>query len=437
MFVQNKPIHGSIKFINFYTVALDQVRPASTSAGLRCHDPFRWRNSISMTKRLLVAAITVLGFGVLVCMQAKAQTWSSCSQYATYTSGQYNVYTDEWGASSGQCLYVYSATNWTSTSNFSGSGVKAYPDTEFGLNNVALSSLSSVPTSFNFSAPGGANYDWAYDLWTANNADEVMIWEQWNGDGPLSNSYGCSGYASTACPIATNVNINGGTYNVFQGNNGHNVISFLRTSQRSSGSEDVLQFMNWCANNGKLNSKTFSTADFGVEITSTSGTQNFTLNSYSSSVVTGGGSGGGGGLSGSYSLQAQNASGMCLDATNFGGAGTAMQLYGCSGGSNQSFTFVNQGSNVYELQPNYNSGLCLDVYGNKSSPGTEVDVWTCNGQSNQKWGAISDGGNVYELAPQNANSLRLDVYGRGTTDGTKIDVWSANGQSNQKWALVN
>lgn len=389
-----------------------------------------------MSKRLqAVVAVAVFCLGVVVLMPADAQVWSSCSQYATYTSGQYNVYTDEWGASSGQCLYVYSATNWTSTSNFTGGGIKAYPDTEFSLSNVALSSLSSVPTSFNVTVPSGAAYDVAYDLWTNNNVDEVMIWEEWGGgNGPLSNGYGCSAYPATACPVATSVSIGGSTYNVFQGNNGHNVISFMRTSQRGSGSEDILQFMNWAASNGYLLSQTFSTADFGIEVTSTNGSQNFTLNSYSSSIVTGGGSGSGG-LSGSHTLKPQNATSSCLDATGYGGAGTAMEIYSCSGGSNESYTFVNEGSNVYEIEPNYNSALCLDVYGDRSTNGTEVDVWTCNGQSNQKWGAISDGGSIYELAPQNATGLRLDVVGKGTANGTKVDVWSANSGSNQKWAI--
>jgi hypothetical protein len=46
--------------------------------------------------------------------------------------------------------------------------------------------------------------------------------------------------------------------------------------------------MNWVANEGKLDSHTFSTADFGFEITSTNGSQTFTLNSYSISTSTGG-----------------------------------------------------------------------------------------------------------------------------------------------------
>ena len=238
-----------------------------------------------MIKRFYAIAVAVLGFGALISTSAQAQVWSSCSQWGTYTSGIYNVYTDEWGASSGQCLYVNSPSNWWSVSNYTGGGIKAYPDTEFSVGNVALTSLKAVNTSFSVSLPSsGANYDVAYDLWSNNNVDEVMIWEKWNGNGPLAYAYGCSGYPSTACPFATNVSIGGATYNVFQGNNGHNVISFMRTSQRTSGSENVLLFMNWVASNGKLVSKTFSTADFGIEITSTSGSQTFTLKSYSSSI---------------------------------------------------------------------------------------------------------------------------------------------------------
>jgi len=35
-------------------------------------------------------------------------------------------------------------------------------------------------------------YDAAYDLWTNGNVDEVMVWEQWKGDGPIASSYSCN-----------------------------------------------------------------------------------------------------------------------------------------------------------------------------------------------------------------------------------------------------
>jgi len=239
--------------------------------------------------RAIAIAVGVLALCAVTSMPAMAYSWSSCSQYATYSENGYNLYTDEWGASSGQCVYANSSTNWWSVANFpSGSGVQAYPDTEIGLGNVNLSSLSSVTSSFNFSVPSGASFDAAYDLWTNGNVDEVMVWEDWNNNGPIASSYSCNQLGVNGCPFATNVSIDGVTYDVFQGNTGHNVVSFLRTAKTTSGSVNLLDLMNWLVNEGKLTSKTFSTADFGFEITKTSGSQTFTVNSYSLSTSSGG-----------------------------------------------------------------------------------------------------------------------------------------------------
>jgi len=239
-------------------------------------------------KHFHAIAAGVLALCALAAMPAGAQVWSSCSQYATYTENGYNLYTDEWGATSGQCVYANSSTNWWSTANYSGTtSVQAYPDTEISLGGVNLSSLSAVNSSFNFTMPSGAYYDAAYDLWTNNNVDEVMVWEQWNYDGPIATTYTCSDLGVSGCPFATNVSLGGETYDVYQGNYGHNTISFLRTSQASSGSVNLLTLMNWLVSQGKLDSDTFSTADFGVEITRTNGSQTFTLNSYSLSTSSG------------------------------------------------------------------------------------------------------------------------------------------------------
>ncbi|HZP54117.1 RICIN domain-containing protein [Actinocrinis sp.] len=34
---------------------------------------------------------------------------------------------------------------------------------------------------------------------------------------------------------------------------------------------------------------------------------------------------------------------------------------------------------------NRESGLCLDVVGQKTASGSPVDLWTCNGGGNQLW----------------------------------------------------
>lgn len=240
--------------------------------------------------RFCAIAVGALALCAVTSVPANAYTWGSCSQYATYTQNGYNLYTDEWGASSGQCVYANSSTNWWSVANYpNGTSVQAYPDTEIGLGNVNLSSLSSVNSSFNFSVPSGASYDAAYDLWTNGNVDEVMVWEDWNNNGPIASSYSCNQLGVNGCPFATNVSIDGVTYDVFQGHTDHNVVSFLRISKTTSGSVNLLDLMKWVASEGKLDSQTFSTADFGFEITKTVGSQTFTVNSYSLSHSSGGG----------------------------------------------------------------------------------------------------------------------------------------------------
>lgn len=107
-----------------------------------------------------------------------------------------------------------------------------------------------------------------YDLWTYNYQDEVMVYEQWTTP--------TGGWGKK---IASNVSIAGRTWQVWQVNDGHNILMFF-SGQRSSGTEDLYTIMNWCHNNHLLSNNTFMEASFGVEVTSTSGWQQFTVNSF-------------------------------------------------------------------------------------------------------------------------------------------------------------
>ena len=69
-------------------------------------------------KRFQPIAVGVLALCAVTSLPAIAQVWSSCSQYATYTENGYNLYTDEWGATSGQCVYANSSTNWWSVADY-------------------------------------------------------------------------------------------------------------------------------------------------------------------------------------------------------------------------------------------------------------------------------------------------------------------------------
>ncbi len=383
-------------------------------------------------KRFHAMLIGVFALCAVSSVSAMAQSWSSCSRYATYTENGYNLYTDEWGASSGQCVYANSSTNWWSVSNFSGgSGVQAYPDSEISIGNVNLSSLSAVNSSFNFSVPNAPYYDAAYDLWSNNNVDEVMVWEDWNGNGPIASSYDCNQLGVSGCPFATNVSIDGVTYDVFQGYTNHNVVSFLRTSKTTSGSVSLLDLMNWLVSQGKLTSETFSTADFGFEIGDTNGSQTFTVNSFSVSIS----SGGSGDLiaNGTYTIKNKN-SGMAIDVTGASKSeGTYIDQWPSTGNTNQQWTLTNLGNNYVSLI-NVNSGLALEVYGASDTEGAKIDQWPYDSGKNQIWHVVSEGGGYYELINENSGQA-LEVPNNSTTEGTDLDQWDINGGANQLWSF--
>ncbi|WP_327293089.1 non-reducing end alpha-L-arabinofuranosidase family hydrolase [Streptomyces sp. NBC_01198] len=116
-------------------------------------------------------------------------------------------------------------------------------------------------------------------------------------------------------------------------------------------------------------------------------------------------------------------SGRCLDVPNASQTdGTYLQIYDCSGGSNQQWTLTSGNElSVY-------GGKCLDVPGHATAAGTRVEIWTCNGGSNQQWRVNSDGTVVSA-----ESGLCLDVTGGGTANSTAVEMWTCNGRTNQQW----
>src|SRR6185369_14460990 len=138
--------------------------------------------------------------------------------FASWTNNGYTLNNDVWGGGAGpQTIWARTGTNWGVVANHPRtSGVKAYPHTGRNLNR-ALSSLSTLTSSFNVTVPGDGDFETAYDIWANNNAYEVMIWANQRGAvGPIAESYDADG----AVPNARNVAVGGHTWNVYRGSNG-------------------------------------------------------------------------------------------------------------------------------------------------------------------------------------------------------------------------
>ncbi|MCO5994193.1 glycoside hydrolase family 12 protein [Actinoallomurus rhizosphaericola] len=202
---------------------------------------------------------------------ARAATWSSSDQWATWSNGGYTLYNDVWGSGAGpQTIWANSYSNWGVWANHPNTGgVKSYPNVTRYVGR-SLSSLNSLNSSFNVTVPGSGAYESAYDIWSSDNAYEIMLWMNKTGAvGPLG-SY------------QTSVSVGGHNWSVYKGSNGSNqVFSFVRSGNTSSGSVDIRAVLNWIKSAGWFGDVTVGNVQFGFEITSSSGGLNFATNSYS------------------------------------------------------------------------------------------------------------------------------------------------------------
>jgi hypothetical protein len=195
-------------------------------------------------------------------------------QWASINYGAWTVYLNGWGAGGGNNSPQICANwhgNWWATVQYSGGGIKAYPSTQTTSINLDLRQTRFwCGSNFDVSSPSAVNWNWTYDLWTANRADEIMILEFVHpGVG--------GGWGSK---IASNVNIGGVAYDVWQANPGWNVIQFIRLQETHKGSADLWGIMKWCQNNGRLRNSNWRELHFGTEITATNGRQTFTCNNF-------------------------------------------------------------------------------------------------------------------------------------------------------------
>jgi Glycosyl hydrolase family 12 len=221
--------------------------------------------------KCFAGALAIGTIAVLAAGPAQAATYSSSAQFASWTDGTYTVYNDEWGAHyTYQGLWVNSHSNWGvwSQQDYT-SGVEAYPNVSRTINR-SISSLSSVSSAYTVTDPSAGSYEAAYDIWTEDNANEIMIWTDVHNVGPLGSNVG-------------SLTLDGRTYHVYKGTNGsNNVFSFVDTSTVTSGTFNILDILKWIQNTkGWMSNETLGKVQFGWEITTENPGQNFQVDSYS------------------------------------------------------------------------------------------------------------------------------------------------------------
>ncbi|MFF4256192.1 hypothetical protein ACFY1L_33805 [Streptomyces sp. NPDC001663] len=225
-----------------------------------------------VTMAVLAPAMAIGATVGLASAPASAAVWNSCEQYGNTTLNGYTLYNNIWGSGAGsQCIWANSGTNWGVWANHPNTGgIKSYPNAKKVINK-SITSLGSLSSSYNVTVPSSGAYNTSYDIWDTGYKYEIMLWVNKTGAvGPLGTSQG-------------NVTLGGHTWTVYKGNNGSNdVFSFVRTSNSTSGTVNVLPILKWIKDTkGWFGNVTIGDLQFGFEITSSSGGLDFAVNSES------------------------------------------------------------------------------------------------------------------------------------------------------------
>ncbi|MFC8142725.1 hypothetical protein ACFUKV_13385 [Streptomyces paradoxus] len=222
-----------------------------------------------VTKALLAPALALGATIGLAAAPASAAVWNSCDQWGQTNLNGYTLYNNIWGSGAGsQCIWANSGTNWGVWANHPNTGgIKSYPNQTKAINK-SITSLGSLSSSYNVSVPSSGAYNTSYDIWDTDHDYEIMLWVNKTGAvGPIGTSQG-------------SVSLGGHSWNVFKGTNGANeVFSFIRTSNSSSGTVNILPILKWIKDTKKwMGNETIGDVQFGYEVTSSSGGLNFTTN---------------------------------------------------------------------------------------------------------------------------------------------------------------
>lgn len=387
---------------------------------------------------------SLLFVGILTSFQTvQSQSYYSCDRWANTTSGTYTIYNNIWGEDYGtQCLSVNSYSDWWVDANHTGSGIKSYPNVEQQVD-IDVDDMGTLTSYFSVSHPGSGDYTCAYDIWYDDYAYEIMLWMNTYGDiGPISYTYGCSGYPSWACPVKTSITVGGHTWDIYQGTNGSNIVySFVRTSNTNSGTVDIAAISQWLRDNDWFDNVNLHSIQFGFEITATDDDAEFAVNGFnvtqgssddddddddSGSSVTNST------ISGTYSILAYH-SGMALDCYAWGTSnGTNICQWSYWGGNCQKFIITPVDDEWHRITPYIATDQAIDVYGISSDNGANINTWEYWGGYGQQFRFQVAGSNRWRIINRNSEKC-LDVSGASTEDGANVLQWTCT--SGSTWQM--
>jgi len=212
--------------------------------------------------RAMAAAMLLLAASITVGAPS-AYAATTCEKFGLLSiqSGRYFVQNNVWGADTTQCIETTTSgfrVTQANHNNPTNGAPAAYPSVYFGCHygncttgsglplQASTSQFASITTSVNMSYPSTGTWNASYDLWFdptprttgQNTGAEIMIWLNRQGSiQPVGSQVGT-------------VSLAGATWNVWFGNIGWNVVSYVRTSATSSMDFRVNDFYTDAVNRG-------------------------------------------------------------------------------------------------------------------------------------------------------------------------------------------
>ncbi len=217
------------------------------------------------------------GSGGWSCVTSAAK--GSCGPYSypriQGTSSNPTVNNNVWSPISGwqETLYSNNPGSWSVTANMpaGNTAVVSYPSSGSNYNDRALSSFSTIDSSFSetMNPVSGTSAEAAYDVWLNNWANEVMIQHDIVNRG--------------SCPVLATASFGGSRRKWNLCKYGSELIWQLAGSGERSGTVDILSMLTWLQSHGYLpGSSTLTSIGYGWEICSTGGVnEDFQVTSYS------------------------------------------------------------------------------------------------------------------------------------------------------------
>jgi Glycosyl hydrolase family 12 len=205
---------------------------------------------------------------------SKSWAWCSSDAFGTFnTSDGFDLYNNEWNSSANpgpQKICGNNGHDWqvTSTQRARNTEVLTYPSVQKNYPNRALSSFTSMTSSYaeNMNATAGTDAEAAYDIWINDLNKEVMFWVDNHGQTPAGSK------------VAT-VTLGGLTWDYYQENGYY---AFVLNHNATSGTVDLLAGIKYLISRGVLSSSDkLWQVNFGWEICSTAGVpQTFTMSNF-------------------------------------------------------------------------------------------------------------------------------------------------------------